>query len=173
MRERKKKVKLKNGRHVHKCQDVFLDDENGALEYPHGDRVVTTHIRQFESAKEEMVQAVWGANASTTQIIQNWENFILAQLLDAVHPPASTSVGNGNGESQDYRCETCLRGTANFFARSLQVTKVSSDSMTSTPMISGSGTPIQLRTPVNDVQIQLTNKVERKSLRPVSRPLRI
>ncbi|CCG84495.1 protein of unknown function [Taphrina deformans PYCC 5710] len=171
----KKRAKLRRqSEAVSSWPDIFEDNESTrAIECHHGDRVSTAHIRQFEKATEEIVLRIWGENASTTEIVQNWDNFILGRLLDITRlesdyrkesqpqPPLSTESGQTlNSEP----CETCLRNTASLFASTLQVSKVSSESTTSTPNISRPGTPTAFSTGTT------TRKETQKRL---SKPLRI
>lgn len=166
IRERQKKVKLKAAREAHSTKDIFNGGATCALECAHGDRVITAHMRRFETATEEMVQAVW--DASTSRIVQNWENFVLAQLLDATQLMHSRKTGDLSDELEWAPCEICLRGTADSFAKNLKVSKVSSDSTSSTPPASRADTP-----PIHSVPSSSLTAEKTISSRQLSRPLRI
>lgn len=173
MRERQKKVKLKLARDVHNAKDVFAEDKNRALECAQGDRVTTAHIRHFESATEEMVHKIWGTHASTSRIVQNWENFILGQLLDATHQLSLKDLESSSADLETIPCETCMRGTAKFFANSIQITRISRESAESTPSSSRTGTPQPDQTLRKRCGDRESTVADNKNGRRMSKPLRI
>lgn len=176
--EHKKRAKLKRSRDAEQAwADIFAEEEvTCALECHQGDRVTTAHIRRFESATEEMVQEVWGVNASTSAIVKNWDNFILGQLLAATKGPNLHAKDALNCRAQRELCETCLRSTANQFAKNLHVTRISSDSAGSTPNPSRCSTPrpshADEHTRPDEARSQ-TSHSRCSSPKRLSRPLRI
>lgn len=169
----KKRAKLKRQHEaVNSWPDIFdRDDTTRALECHLGDRIATAHIRQFEEATEKMVLKVWGVYASTTEIVKNWDNFILGQLLDATRMPgrsdghgtATNTYADGNDGTD--LCETCLRRSADLFAKNIRVSRISSESVSSTPTPSRAGTP--------QPSGCTTSNVVANPVRRLSRPLRI
>lgn len=72
-------------------------------ECEHGGRIADAHLSRFSHVTEQVIAEVYASGARIEDVIDNWEHFLLGQVIAAVGNARTSS-----GEPAEL-CETCLR----------------------------------------------------------------